>query len=191
MNKKSYIKLILLILFLIVIITYIFRERLVEAILLKDLYPRNPKNQIETTYNIGWWSHQDDLQIDSLSIKIIESKLCLFNSYSLISYTIKGEIKGDNNWKPFIDKIHLSERFTRNYNRELHPYLDNDSCKLPEAIFEITPIVEEKENRNYNGEKISFEFTNELKIESFHWGNNSIRFQCADLSKDIILKQIK
>jgi hypothetical protein len=191
MRKKKVFIWISLTILTIVILTFVFRERLVEAFLFKDLNPREPKNQIETTYNLGWWANQDNMRIDSFSVEIIESRLNLFNSYSLIKYTIKGELKGKNNWKPFVDKIHLSERFIRIYNRELHPYLDKDTCQIPEAIIEITPVIDTKEDDNYKGETIPFKFTNELKLESFHWGNNWLRFQCENMQKDIILQQTK
>jgi len=191
MRKKKVFIWISLTILTIVILTFVFRERLVEAFLFKDLNPREPKNQIETTYNLGWWANQDNMRIDSFSVEIIESKLNLFNSYSLIKCTIKGELKGKNSWKPFVDKIHLSERFIRIYNRELHPYLDKDTCQIPEAIIELTPVIDTKEDDNYKGETIPFKFTNELKLESFHWGNNWLRFHCANMQKDIILQQTK
>ena len=46
--------------------------------------PRKPKIEIPVTYNIGWWSYQDDLIIDSLKVEIVESELNLFNSKSLL-----------------------------------------------------------------------------------------------------------
>ena len=58
--------------------------------------PRKPKIEIPVTYTISWWSYQNDLVIDSLKIKIIESKLNLFNSKSLISYSVYGKMKIDN-----------------------------------------------------------------------------------------------
>ena len=38
--------------------------------------PRKPKIEIPVNYNIGWWSHQDDIIIDSLKIEIIQSHGC-------------------------------------------------------------------------------------------------------------------
>ena len=52
--------------------------------------PRNPRIEIPITYNIGWWSNQNGLTIENLEIEIVESKLNLFNSKSLISYKING-----------------------------------------------------------------------------------------------------
>ena len=85
----------------------------------------------------------------------------------------------------------MSQRFIREYNRKLHPYLDKDTVKLPEAIIETTPIVQVKEDKNYNGEKIPYEFTNELKLISFHMGANCLRIQCKEKYTDIILLQRK
>ena len=161
---------------------------------LKNIFsaePRDPKLEISETNEIGWWAYQDALQIDSFSVEFVESKLNLFNSKSLIEYTVKGRLSKNGHWKPSIKNIHVSQRFLRQYDRKLHPYIDSDTAKIPEAIIEITPVIEVTEDENYKGEAIKFEFTNELKLESFHWGNNWVRFQCADKWQDLILKQRK
>lgn len=152
---------------------------------------RSPKLEISETNEIGWWAYQEALKVDSFSVEFVESKLNLFNSKSLIKYTVKGKLANDGQWKPSIKNIHISQRFIRQYDRELHPYLDSDTTNIPEAIIEITPVIEVTNDENYRGEIIEFEFTNELKLESFHWGNNWVRFQCADKWKDLILKQRK
>lgn len=191
MTKRKIFIGILITFLTIIVLTFIFRERLITSFVFKNISPRETRNQIEVTNNIGWWAHQQNMKIDSFSVGIIESKLNLFNSISLIKYTIKGELKENNNWKPYIRKVHISERFVRKYNRELHPYLDTDTAKIPEAVYEITPIVDVKKDNNYKGESVKFEFTNEMKIESFHWGNNWLRFQCDDFQKDLTIKQRK
>jgi hypothetical protein len=191
MNKKKVVFLSLSIILTFAVLLVIFNEKLASAFLFKDVRPREPKNEIEVTYNIGWWAYQESMKIDSFTVEILDSKLNLFNSNSLISYTIRGELSNRVKWKPHVKNIHLSERFIRYYNRELHPYLDHDTCKIHEAIIEITPIIDVKEDKSYNGEIIPFEITNELKIQSAHWGNNWIRFQCGNKHKDIILSQRK
>ena len=153
--------------------------------------PRNPKLEISETSKIGWWPYQESLKIDSFTVEIVESKLNLFNRKSLIKYTVRGKLSNDGHWKPSIKSIHVSQRFLRIYDRELHPYLDTDTTKTPEAMIEITPIIEVVNDDNYNGEEIEFEFTNELKLESFHWGNNWVRFKCADKWQDLTLEQRK
>ena len=122
----------------------------------------------------------------------MDSKLNLFNNKSLIKYTVKGKLSHKGHWKPSIKNIHVSQRFLRQYDRELSPYLELDTVKIPEAMIEITPVVVLMDNDdNYNGEEIPFEFTNEIKLKSFHWGNNWVRFQCEDKFQDLILKQRK
>lgn len=169
----------------------IFRKAIISEIVFGDFHPREPKTETKVTSDIGWWAYQDELQVDSFKTKIIESKLNLFNSESLISYTTTGFLTGKQGWKPVIKKVHMSQRFIREFNRKLHPYLDKDSFELPEALIEITPIVEVTEDKNYNGEKIAYKFTNELKVNSFHWGGNRLRIQCREKHDDIILQQRK
>ena len=174
-----------------VVLLLIFRKSIISEIAFGDFHPREPKNEIAVTYEIGCWSYQDELQVESFKVKTIKSELNIFNSESLISYTTKGILTGKKGWKPYIYKVHMSQRFIREYNRKLHPYLDKDTVKLPEAIIETTPIVQVKEDKNYNGEKIPYEFTNELKLISFHMGANWLRIQCKEKYTDIILVQRK
>ncbi|AXT59294.1 hypothetical protein D1816_02670 [Aquimarina sp. AD10] len=144
--------------------------------------PRNPKIEITETHSIGWWSKQEALNVNTFEVKIIDSKLNLFNSKSLISYRIKGSLAYKKGWRPFIKEIHLSERFL--------PQL-NDSTENLDAIIEITPIIGADDDESYNGEKIEFDITNEKKMNSFHWGSNRIRFKCLENIDDIMLSQRK
>jgi hypothetical protein len=191
MRKKKIIIWLLCILALILFLFFVFRKSFISQIAFGDFHPREPKNEIEETYNIGWWSNQETMKVDTFTVEIIESKLNLFNSFSLIKYTVQGELEDKGKWKPYISKVHISQRFVRKYDQKRHSYLDRDTISTPEAIIEITPIIEEKENKRYKGEKIPFKFTNELKIMSFHWGDNKVRIQCCNFHKDIILQQRK
>ena len=101
--------------------------------------PRKPKIEIPITYNVSWWSYQEDLTIENLKIDIVESKLNLFNSKSLISYKIKGEIKYDGHWKPYIKEVHISER------------INKDSLQSINRIIELTPIVKVENDKSANG----------------------------------------
>ncbi len=153
--------------------------------------PRNPKLQIPETANIGWWAYQDALTVDTFQVELIESKLNLFNSKSLIRYTVKGQLSYKGHWKPSIKDIHVSQMFLRQYDKELHPYLDSDTAQTPEALISVTPVIKVMNDEDYNGEELDFEFTNEIRLESFHWGNCRVRFQCSDKWKDLVLEQRK
>ena len=139
--------------------------------------PRKPKIEVPVTYNIGWWSYQDDLTIDSLKIEIIKSKLNLFNSKSLVSYSVYGKMKFDGHWEPKIENIHLSER------------IEKDSLK--NRIIEITPIISVSENDKLKGGVKKFNFKNEHTIVSNNWGNNTIKFICENKVQIIKLQQRK
>jgi hypothetical protein len=141
--------------------------------------PRKPKLEIPVAYNIGWWSDQKALTVDSLQIDIVESKLNLFNSESLISYKVSGKLNYEGHWQPVIEEVHISERI--NLDTTLH-------C---DRIIEITPVIEDKENKNSNGGSDKFEFKNEHKITSNHWGINRIKFICGQKEQIIELQQSK
>lgn len=141
--------------------------------------PTKAKYEVPITYNIDWWPYQDSLTIDSLDIKIIESKLNLFNSKSLISYQITGNIKYYD-WILNLKEVHISERInydtTLNYDREI----------------ELTPIIESlKYKEDATREILKFNFRNEHIITSNHWGINRIKFICGDKEQIIELRQAK
>jgi hypothetical protein len=141
--------------------------------------PRQPKLEIPVTYNIGWWSNQKDLSIESLNIEIVESKLNLFNSKSLISYRISGKLTYDKFWRTFIDEVHISER------------INNDSSLNCGRIIEITPVLNNQENKKPKRVSEKFEFKNEHTITSNRWGINRIKIICGDKEQTIELHQYK
>lgn len=168
---------------------YFFLPHIIVAVLSAE--PRKPKLEVPEVSEIGWWPHQESLQVDSFAVEIVESELNLFNSKSLIRYRVKGHLVSKVHWKPSIKNVHVSQRFLRRYNTDLHLYHDADTSGFPEAIVEITPVIEHVNDESYNGEPLAFEFVNELRLESFHWGNNWLRFQCLDFWKDLTLQQTK
>lgn len=180
---------VVILIFVAAVVYYLNQPVMDTDILSKE--PRDPKIEIPVTYEIGWWSSQDSLIIDSFKVEIVESRLNLFNSKSLLKYTVKGKIFNSKLWEPFIEKIHISERFLRRYKGNRIPFALNDTSKIPEAVIEITPIVKEISNDDYKGEGISFEFENEIKLKSFHWGKNWVRFKCGDKWQDVFLQQSK
>ncbi|TGD59481.1 hypothetical protein [Flavobacterium humi] len=141
--------------------------------------PRKPKVEVPITYTIGWWANQKALTIDTLEIKVIESELNLFNSKSLISYNVAGQLICERHWQPKIKEIHISERI--NLDTLLH-------C---DRIIEITPVIEVGENRKAKGSKSNFSFKNEHTIISNHWGINRIKFVCGNKEQIIELLQRK
>lgn len=141
--------------------------------------PRMPKLEIPVTYNIGWWSDQKALNVDSLKIDIVESRLNLFNSKSLISYKIFGHLEYKGHWQPIIKEVHISERLNR------------DTTLHCDRIIEITPVIEDKENKKVIEGADKFEFTNEHQITSNHWGINRIKFVCGRKEQTIELQQSK
>lgn len=141
--------------------------------------PRKAKKQLETTYEIGWWAYQEKLDVTGFTVNVIDSHLNLANNKSLLSYTIDGTLKGSKNWKPYLEHIHLSERYVD---------FGSDTTK---GIIEITPVIQVKENNSYNGEPIPFRITNELILESRGWGPNNLLFTCANHEKNIELMQRK
>jgi len=183
---KKVFKLFGLLLFIIILLaigSYFYltdfgrKDILSKAILSAE--PKNPKLEIPVTYNIGWWSEQKTLNVDSLKIDIVESRLSLFNSKSLIAYKVSGHLKYTGHWQPLIKEVHISER------------LNLDSTFQCDRIIEITPVISVKENKKVNGGTDKFEFKNEHIVSSNHWGINRIKFICGKKEKTIEVHQFK
>ena len=99
-------------------------------------------------------------------------------------------------------KVHINERFLHPdpympkiswavSNQESIEEVPEENNTDPEALITITPIVQVEHDEEYNEEEISFTFRNELRIRSFHWGENRLRIQCRDICKDISWHQRK
>lgn len=146
------------------------------------LFPKRPKRPtlvVPVTYNIGWWSQQEALAVNSLSIEVVQSNLNLLNSKSLIAYTVKGSVAYKGNWQPYIAAVHISER------------LNKDTSLDCDRIIEITPIVKTKQNKSVDGGSDPFTFRNEHIITSNNWGPNRILFVCGEYKQTIELHQSK
>ncbi|MBK7030028.1 MAG: hypothetical protein IPH45_12810 [Bacteroidales bacterium] len=138
--------------------------------------PRKPVIEVPVTYNIGWWNDQKAFKVDSLKIDIVESRLNLFNSKSLISYKVIGHLE---NKGYFINEVHISER------------INLDTTLNCDRVVEITPVIKDKRITKVNNETNKFEFKNEHIINSNHWGINRIKFICGLKEQTIELHQIK
>lgn len=141
--------------------------------------PGKPKLEIPVTYTIEWWPEQNKMTVESFDIDIIESNLNLLNSKSLIAYKVSGILKSVGQWKSFIYKVHISERF------------NSDTTKPYERVIEITPVVSAKKMENTTDSTDPFEFKNEHIVFSSQWGVNRIKFVCGSKEQIIELRQRK
>jgi hypothetical protein len=171
------IGLLILILGICAVSTILYSTNFGRGILFSG--PRDPKIQVPVTYNLGWWTDQKAITIDSIKIDIVESKLSMFNSKTLISYKVTGQLTYEGHWRPVIEEVHISERI-------------NQDTTLPfDRIIEITPVVHDKEDKKSSGGSDKFEFKNEHIINSNHWGLNTIKFTCGQKEQTIVLRQTK
>ena len=161
---------------------------------------RQVRTEVPVTYKVGWWSDQKAMSITDLKVTIVESKLSMFNSHSIISYEIQGKLSlPRDTWQPYIEEVHISERNVQ-LSSEGHIATDKSISKTkelwgasnPQVIIEITPIVDTKKNNSYNaGDVIDFSFKNEHKIQSLGWGKSHYVIKCGDFQKVIVLDQNK
>lgn len=142
---------------------------------------RKPVSDVPFTYQIGWWPYQEYLEVTSLDTKVIDSRLNLFNSKSLISISFHGKMKNqDNGWKPFISSVHISEKVIKRGN-----------FANSEAEIQVTPIIETKKDKSYSGENIEFTINQELILHSMGWGKNTFYVTSQNHEETIEVQQSK
>ncbi|MGA1839330.1 MAG: hypothetical protein ACMUIU_01785 [bacterium] len=142
-------------------------------------YVRNPRSDVSFTYRIGWWPYQENLEINNMEVKILDSRLNLFNSKSLIQIIITGYMKNRENWRPYVKKAHISENVIKR------------ASIGAEGEIKITPIIKTKEDKFYKGELLPFCITQELIIHSMNWGENLLHIHCGNIKKTLSLSQMK
>jgi hypothetical protein len=146
------------------------------------------KREVPVIYQIGWWAHQEILQVTSFEVEIVKSNLNLFNSISLIRYTVKGTLNHQGGSIPYIRAVHHSEQLVH----AVSVFSDEDSDSIPvHANIQLTPIAAFKDLKKRVTGPVSFEFSNEYKIKSLRWGQNRFKFSCAGIERTIYLSQRK
>lgn len=142
-------------------------------------YVRSPKSDVPFTYRFGWGDYQEKLEINNMEVNIIDSRLSLFNTKSLIQIIITGHMKNRENRKPYIKKAHISENLIKS------------SSISSEREIKITPILKTKQDKFYKGELLPFCITQELIIHSMNWGENLLHIHCGNIKKTPLLSQMK
>lgn len=146
------------------------------------------KRDVPVVYQLGWWAHQEILQVESFEVEVVHSHLNLFNSISLIRYTIKGFLNHSGGGVPYIRSVHHSEQRVHQGNE----FLEEEQNVIPvHAHIQITPVVAFKDLKKRVGVPVSFEFSNEYKLTSLRWGQNHFKFSCAVFDRHIYLTQRK
>ncbi|GAB4147765.1 MAG: hypothetical protein Fur0041_21620 [Bacteroidia bacterium] len=141
--------------------------------------PGKARHEVPVTYNLGWWAKNPNIQLESFEVSVEENQLNLLNQKAKIRYTIKGKMKANAGWKPYIEKVHVSERFVT----------DDSLHRKAELVF--TPVMNSKRSKKFEGGMIPFEFTNEHIVSSYQWGKNHYEFICGSFSKQFTLEQKK
>ncbi len=141
--------------------------------------PKKAKTEVKEVYKLEWWAKNANMKIESFEVKIIESNLSLFNTTAKVAYTITGTMKSNKGYEPYIGSVHVSEQ-----------YVKTDSLNQI-AVHTFTPVMRTKNSKNYSGGETKFKFTNEHTVSTYGWGENKIRFVCADFVTEIVLQQKK
>lgn len=151
------------------------------GVLVWALSPRIPKpvSDVPIEYKIGWWARQDGLKVTSLETKIISDNLNLFNGIALVEYKLGGTIQYQAHWRPYINSVHISERWLQN------------SVSDHKGLIEITPLVGTKEDENYAGDSIPFDIKVQDYLKTGGWGRNHYLVRSQNKEAVIVLHQSK
>ncbi|MCC7145134.1 MAG: hypothetical protein IT443_01670 [Phycisphaeraceae bacterium] len=140
---------------------------------------RSPKNSVPFVREIGWWPYQEDLHVQKIEVQVLDSRLSLLNSRTLVAILITGEVKNLEGRRPVIAKMHRSEKVIRSTKGS------------SEAEISLTPIVEIKEDKLYDGRVLPFVLRQELILNSMSWGENVFGFSCGDAQQSVTVVQDK
>jgi hypothetical protein len=158
---------------------YIVAAIFVVAVFCGCFGPKKAKCDVKEVYKLGWWTKNPNMRIESFEVKVVESNLNLFNTTAKISYTIKGTMKANAGYEPYIGEVHVSEQ-----------YENRDSANMV-SVHTFTPVMGTKSSKKAKGGETKFSFTNEHTVQSYKWGENKFRFVCGDFVTEINLAQKK
>lgn len=180
--RKRILKVAIAIVIIVTLVLIAFPEIPNDISLLFLSGPPSPKSDVPITYSIGWWNNQNELKVNKLESKIIESKLSLFNDKSLFQYSISGILCNNNGkWRPQISKAHFAERYIK---------YDPDN-KIFIGEITITPIVKNIEDDSYKGDSIHFKINLQEVIQSANQGECKYIIKCSDFTDTLLIRQHK
>ncbi len=143
--------------------------------------PRAPENAIPVVYQIGWWDHQDNVNVTGLEPSVIDSHLNVFNNDALVVVRIEGSMRiPEGHRQPFVSAVHVTERFTPE---------STDAKRVAELIF--TPVISVREDDKYQGEPIAFALPVEYTLHSFAWGPNRFVLRAGNIQRELVLQHPK
>jgi hypothetical protein len=155
------------------------QSKIIGDVLKQELTLREPELDVPFTYKIGAWPYQNDLTVEGLNCDILDSRLCQWNSASLIRICISGRMRNWPERKPCVKAVHITETFLE---RTKEGY-----------VGEITllPIVGIEEQPKYLATWIPFTIHQELVLHSMGMGKNTFVITCGTLQQQIEVIQGK
>lgn len=149
-------------------------------ILLLNMVFTDPNTDVPETHKLGWCPYQQKLNIQMFRSYILENNSDQSNPELVLRYEIWGQIPYDEDQKPYIKEVHISERF-----------LKKDSLNDLGAEIQITPIVAVKKVAAAGGGSVEFKISNKLVIKTMHPGKNKVNVKCAQFGGPVELIQGK
>jgi hypothetical protein len=141
---------------------------------------RSPKPDVPFRYELGWWANQDEIVVQNVDIKVLDSRLNVLNDKTLAEILITGEFKPQRKgWRPIIRSVHLSEKAIKKENEEA------------EGEITLTPISGIKKDPSYNGDILPFSVKQEIILPSMNWGKNTFHIVCGGITKVLVVYQKK
>jgi hypothetical protein len=140
---------------------------------------RSPRPDVPFIYELGWWANQNEIVVQSIDIKVLDSRLNLFNDKTLVEIVITGEFKPQKKaWRPNIRTVHLSEKAVKGE-------------KNAEGVITLTPIMGFEKDGSYDGNILPFSVRQEIILNSMNWGANTFHIVCGGIDKILIVSQRK
>lgn len=165
--------------------------------------PRVRRADVKVERTVGWWSHQDELKVEKLEVRVVEANLNLFNSKALVEYELAGTIANSRGWRPYVDRLFVSQRYVgggaergrRRGEVETNPVIEGLEDRRRDggrrAEFEVVPVIRAKQDKSYGGERVAFSIVVQEIVESGGWGQTDYVVRSGDLKRSFQLHQRK
>ena len=137
------------------------------------------RHQVERLHKIWVWPYQYTLHVEDLQIKTDKDRFTMLDNTLNMQIDLKGYVEDHGNtYKPYIKKIHISERVER---------LNNESV----GIIEITPIIDRHLNEPVVNYYEAFQYEYQYQINMFNEGTNKYIIRCQGCEKELNIKSPK
>ncbi len=142
-----------------------------------------PVSDVPVVYKISWNSYQSGLSITQLRARVlsVDPKGILGLDPAIVEFEVSGTIAGKGQWRPQIERVHISERWIQ---------LPGESVD-PVAEIVLTPLIGVKRDEKYSETPVEFKIKVQDKFATTAWGKNLYQVKAGEQKAEFEIWQSK